>query len=246
MWIKFSVHTGAGMTRSGTNRRGKSYSYYSCAGCQNKGASVCKGRHIPTATLDGIIISNLKQRLLTPDRLAALLRSLADRQAAKTDAVDRRLLEHLPKRLNRGVPLRERIGFKVCAGVEASMDGETVFGGSAWARCWCGARWRYHPGNCGATWSEYQRATYRSAAVRHLPRSWRSAVTCRSTRTSASSSRRDLKQSHSTRTKRKAIVNIQQPCSDSPAIANQMDGVFGTDRSELSGLLTDPQSQQQI
>src|SRR5450756_2911787 len=50
------------------------------------------------------------------------------------------------------------------------------------------------------------------------------------TRTSASSSRRDLKQSHSTRTKRKAIANIQQSCSDSPAIANPMDGVFGTDR----------------
>src|SRR5665811_1155678 len=65
-------------------------------------------------------------------------------------------LEHLPKRLNRGIPLRERIGFKVRTGMEASMDGETVFGGSAWARCWCGARWRYHPGNCGATWSEYQ------------------------------------------------------------------------------------------
>src|ERR1035438_1058731 len=31
----------------------------------------------------------------------------------------------------------------------------------------------------------------------------------------------DLKQSHSTRTKRKAIANIQQSCSDSPAIANQ-------------------------
>src|SRR5665811_1976690 len=65
-------------------------------------------------------------------------------------------LEHLPKRLNRGIPLRERIGFKVCAGVEASMDGETVFGGSACARCWDGTGWRYHPGNCGATWSEYQ------------------------------------------------------------------------------------------
>jgi hypothetical protein len=36
---------------------------------------------------------------------------------------------------------------------------------------------------------------------------------------------------HSTRTKRKAIVNIQQSCSDSPAIANPMDGVFGTDSS---------------
>jgi hypothetical protein len=40
-----------------------------------------------------------------------------------------------------------------------------------------------------------------------------------------------LKQSHSTRTKRKAIANIQQSCSDSPAIANPMDGVFGTDRA---------------
>jgi site-specific DNA recombinase len=90
--IAVCASCGAGMTRTGTNRRGKSYSYYSCAGCQNKGASVCKGRHIPTATLDGIIISNLKQRLLTPDRLAALLQTLADRQTAKTDAADRRLL----------------------------------------------------------------------------------------------------------------------------------------------------------
>ena len=90
--IAVCASCGAGMTRTGTNRRGKSYSYYSCAGCQNKGVSVCKGRHIPTATLDGIIISNLKQRLLTPDRLAGLLRSLVDRQAAKTEAVDRRLL----------------------------------------------------------------------------------------------------------------------------------------------------------
>jgi hypothetical protein len=65
-------------------------------------------------------------------------------------------LEHFPKRLNRGIPLRERIGFKVRAGMEASMDGETVFGGSACARCWDGTGWRYHPGNGGATWSEYQ------------------------------------------------------------------------------------------
>ncbi|MGA2817379.1 MAG: hypothetical protein ABSE67_13970, partial [Xanthobacteraceae bacterium] len=42
-----------------------------------------------------------------------------------------RALEHFPKRLNRGIPQRERIGFKVRAGMEASMDGETVFGGSA-------------------------------------------------------------------------------------------------------------------
>jgi DNA invertase Pin-like site-specific DNA recombinase len=90
--IAVCASCGAGMTRTGTIRRGKSYSYYSCAGCQQKGKSVCKGRHIPAATLDGIILSNLKQRLLTPDRLAALLRTLADRQVTKTEAVDRRLL----------------------------------------------------------------------------------------------------------------------------------------------------------
>ncbi|MGB6171572.1 MAG: recombinase family protein [Xanthobacteraceae bacterium] len=90
--IAVCASCGAGMTRTGTARRGKSYSYYSCAGCQQKGKSVCKGRHIPTGILDGIILSNLKQRLLTPDRLAALLQTLADRQTAKAEAVDRRLL----------------------------------------------------------------------------------------------------------------------------------------------------------
>lgn len=79
------------MTRTGTVRRGKSYYYYSCAGRHQKGASVCKGKHIPAAVLDGIA-DGLKQRLLTPDRLAALLQMLADRQAAKAEAADRRLV----------------------------------------------------------------------------------------------------------------------------------------------------------
>lgn len=42
--------------------------------------------------LDGIVVNGLKQRLLTPDRLAALLQALADHQTAKTEAVDRRLV----------------------------------------------------------------------------------------------------------------------------------------------------------
>jgi site-specific DNA recombinase len=79
-------------TRTGTNRCGKSYSYYSCAGCQQKGKSVCNGRHIPAAVLDDIVLNNLKKRLLTPERLASVLEILADRQSAKTDAVDRRLV----------------------------------------------------------------------------------------------------------------------------------------------------------
>ena len=82
---------GSGMTRTGTNRRGKSYSYYSCAGCHQKGETVCKGRHIPAGTLDDIVVSNLKERLFTPDRLAELLQGLVDRQTAKSEAVDDRL-----------------------------------------------------------------------------------------------------------------------------------------------------------
>src|ERR1700730_10858831 len=81
--IAVCASCGSGMTRTGMNRRGKSYSYYSCAGCHQKGKSVCKGRHIPAAVLDDIILSNLKQQLLTPDRLVSLLQTLADRQSAK-------------------------------------------------------------------------------------------------------------------------------------------------------------------
>jgi hypothetical protein len=83
----------SGMTRTGTtNKQGRSYSYYSCAGCQQKGKSVCKGRHIPAATLDDIVPTNLKERVLAPDRLAELLKSLIERQAAKSESADHRLL----------------------------------------------------------------------------------------------------------------------------------------------------------
>jgi len=85
---------GSGMTRTGTtNRQGKSYSYYSCAGSHQKGKSVCKGRHIPSATLDEIVLTNLKQHVLAPDRIVGLLKSLIERQAAKSESADLRLVE---------------------------------------------------------------------------------------------------------------------------------------------------------
>jgi hypothetical protein len=49
------------------------------------------------------------------------------------------------------------------------------------------------------------------------------------TKISASSRRRDLKQSHSMQTKRKAIAIMRRSCSDSLLAASQMDGVFGSD-----------------
>ena len=81
---------GAGMVRTGTACGKRSYTYYSCAGCHQKGKSVCKGRHIPTAKLDNLVVENVKEKLLTPERLSFILEALLERSAAKDVAVAER------------------------------------------------------------------------------------------------------------------------------------------------------------
>jgi site-specific DNA recombinase len=82
---------GAGMTRTATRRRGRLYSYYSCGGSHQKGRAVCRGRHIPMAKLDGLIVDNVKEHLFAGDRLARILEALVERQGAKDQALqDRR------------------------------------------------------------------------------------------------------------------------------------------------------------
>ena len=78
---------GAGMTRSGTRRGAKVYTYYSCAACQQKGKSVCKGRHVPVALLDTQVIEGLKQKLFTTERMGKLLSGLLQRNAARDATV---------------------------------------------------------------------------------------------------------------------------------------------------------------
>ncbi len=98
---------GAGMTRTGTKRGARSYTYYSCAGCHQKGPSVCKGRHVPLAKLDQLVLDNVKAQLLAPERLNVILGALIERNAAKDHAVAerRRSLEsdlgHKKDRLSR-------------------------------------------------------------------------------------------------------------------------------------------------
>ena len=81
---------GAGMVRTGTACGKRSYTYYSCAGCHQKGKSVCKGRHIPTAKLDNLVVDNVKEKLLKPERLSFILEALLERSAAKDGAVAER------------------------------------------------------------------------------------------------------------------------------------------------------------
>ena len=81
---------GSGMTRTGTVRRGRSYGYYSCAGCKNRGATVCKGRHVPQSRLDSLIVENVKNKLLQPERMQIILEALLDRQSERDETVQNR------------------------------------------------------------------------------------------------------------------------------------------------------------
>ncbi len=76
------------MTRTGTRRGGREYSYYSCGGSQQKGKSVCRGRHVPMARLDALIVDNVKEHLFGGARLARVLDALVERQCAKDQAVE--------------------------------------------------------------------------------------------------------------------------------------------------------------
>ena len=81
---------GSGMTRTGTARGHRSYSYYTCADCHQKGKSVYKGRHIPMGKLDTLIIEGVKSQLFELDRMATILAVILDRQTTKEAAVEER------------------------------------------------------------------------------------------------------------------------------------------------------------
>ena len=78
---------GSGMTRTGTVRRQRAYSYYTCAGCHQKGKTMCKGRHVPMARLDSLILGAVKDNLLVPERLTIILGGLLERQSHKEVSV---------------------------------------------------------------------------------------------------------------------------------------------------------------
>ncbi|NJO32155.1 MAG: recombinase family protein [Rhodospirillales bacterium] len=83
---------GGGMTlRSGTSRTSEIYRYYSCNRAMKMGKIACKGRSIRMDKLDTLVTEHLADRLLDPERLSAMLTTLAGRRADKQIAVDRRI-----------------------------------------------------------------------------------------------------------------------------------------------------------
>ncbi len=83
---------GVRMTRTGTTRRHRRYSYYSCGGHHAKGATACPGRHVPMERLDTLVLAALEERLFAPERLRVLLSSLVEQQALRSTEVAGRLV----------------------------------------------------------------------------------------------------------------------------------------------------------
>ncbi len=80
---------GSGMTlRTGKSGR---YRYYACGGCAQKGPTVCKGRAMPMATLDGMVTEHLVDKLFTPDRLKIVLEAYIARSSEAQTARQQRL-----------------------------------------------------------------------------------------------------------------------------------------------------------
>ena len=55
------------------------------------GDAICKGRHVPMPKLDALVLENVKQQLLAPERLATILGAIMERRSQQGQAVvDRR------------------------------------------------------------------------------------------------------------------------------------------------------------
>lgn len=76
---------GAMTLRTGTSKNRRVYRYYTCSSAVRIGETACKGRSIPMDKLDRLVTEHVADRILVPDRLEALLQSVADRRL-KTDA----------------------------------------------------------------------------------------------------------------------------------------------------------------
>ena len=82
-----------GMTlRTGTSQNGIVHRYYACSTCASKGKSACRGRSIRMDKLDGLVTGHLVEGLFEPERLAAILDSLAARRAERAETVNSRIM----------------------------------------------------------------------------------------------------------------------------------------------------------
>ncbi len=84
--LAYCASCGCAMTlRTGTSKTGRVYRYYNCSSSARVGETACKGRSVPMDKLDQLVTEHVAERILLPERLEALLQSVADRRL-KADA----------------------------------------------------------------------------------------------------------------------------------------------------------------
>jgi DNA invertase Pin-like site-specific DNA recombinase len=75
---------GGGMTlRTGKSGR---YRYYTCSTCARMGKSACLGRSVRMDMVDNLVIENIADQILIPERLQTILAELIDRSEASEES----------------------------------------------------------------------------------------------------------------------------------------------------------------
>jgi DNA invertase Pin-like site-specific DNA recombinase len=73
---------GAGMViSSGTSKGGKVHAYYTCQTKLSRGSSACPSKRMPVTPLETLVLNAFAERVLSPDRLKAILTELEKLQA---------------------------------------------------------------------------------------------------------------------------------------------------------------------
>ncbi|MGE3363940.1 MAG: recombinase family protein [Rhizobiaceae bacterium] len=82
--VVFCADCGGAMTLR-TSGKGKEYRYYTCCTAARQGKTGCKGRTIPMAELDGLVVEHVERRLLEPTRLRQALGGLMGMRKAHAE-----------------------------------------------------------------------------------------------------------------------------------------------------------------
>jgi site-specific DNA recombinase len=90
--VVFCADCGGAMTLR-TSGKGKEYRYYTGCTAARQGKTGCKGRTIPMAELDELIVDHVERRLLEPTRLQKALGGLLQMRQAHADKEKNRIAE---------------------------------------------------------------------------------------------------------------------------------------------------------
>jgi site-specific DNA recombinase len=104
-------HSECGNALTIATGKGGRYRYYRCSRRLRRGETVCEGVSVRDNALETIVVDALEQRLLSPERLRALLAKMLDRSETVTQALRDRAQALRTERTNVDGKIRNMIGY---------------------------------------------------------------------------------------------------------------------------------------